>query len=97
MWRPATRKGIGTRRITLVFTAAALVTLVAGVCIERNSEELFGRWGMSGVLFGATVLAAATSLPELSTGLTSPTPSPSWRSISSASSAWHSFRPDPVF
>ncbi|MFI6044227.1 sodium:calcium antiporter [Nocardia sp. NPDC051321] len=67
----ATRKGISTGRITLVFTAAALVTLVAGVCIEHSGEELFGRWGMSGVLFGATVLAAATSLPELSTGLTS--------------------------
>jgi cation:H+ antiporter len=67
----ATEQGVGTGRTALVFAAAAVVTLVAGVLIERSGEELFGRLGMSGVVFGATVLAAATSLPELSTGLTS--------------------------
>ncbi|MGW3359326.1 sodium:calcium antiporter [Streptomyces bungoensis] len=69
--KAATDRGVGTRRAALVFAAAALATLVAGVVIERSGEEFFGRQGLSGVLFGATVLATATALPEISTGLTS--------------------------
>ena len=68
--KKATRQGVGTARAASVFGAAALLTLVAGVTIERSGEQFFGDLGLSGVLFGATVLAAATSLPELSTGLT---------------------------
>jgi cation:H+ antiporter len=67
----ATSKGVSTGRAAIVFTVAAAVTLVAGVLIERSGEQFFGGLGMSGVLFGSTVLAAATSLPELSTGITS--------------------------
>ncbi|MFJ7150132.1 sodium:calcium antiporter [Streptomyces sp. NPDC100445] len=69
--KAASDRGVGSRRAALVFAAAALATLVAGVVIERSGETLFARQGLSGVLFGATVLAAATSLPEVSTGLTS--------------------------
>jgi cation:H+ antiporter len=67
----ASHAGHSTLRATLVFLVAAVVTLIAGVLLERAGIAIAGKIGMSGVLFGATVLAAATSLPELSTGLTS--------------------------
>ena len=67
----ATSKGASTARAGVVFGAAAVVTLAAGVLIERSGEQFFGDLGMSGVIFGATVLAAATALPELSSGITS--------------------------
>ena len=67
----ATKKGVSTTRAALVFGAAALATLVAGALAEESGTAAAGHVGLSGVLFGATVLAAATSLPELSTGLTS--------------------------
>lgn len=67
----ATERGIGTAKSATIFGVAAVVTLAAGVVLERSGDEIAGHVGLSGVLFGATVLAAATSLPELSTGLTS--------------------------
>ena len=60
-----------TPHVAGVFAVAALVTAVAGVLVEESGSELAGRIGLSGAVFGATILAAATALPELSTGLQS--------------------------
>jgi cation:H+ antiporter len=67
----ATKRGHATARVAGVFAAAALVTLAGGVVLEQSGDAIAGDVGLSGVIFGATVLAAATSLPEISTGLTS--------------------------
>jgi cation:H+ antiporter len=60
-----------TPRVIIVFGIAALVTLIAGVVLEESGNAIASQVGLSGVLFGSTILAAATSLPELSTGLAS--------------------------
>jgi len=65
----------GAKRSTAVtfaiLGAAALVTLVAGVVLEEAGSRIAVKIGINGVVFGGTILAAATSLPELSTGLAS--------------------------
>jgi cation:H+ antiporter len=58
-----------SRGVLLAFAAASVVTLAAGVLLEQTGNDLADRSGLNGVLFGATILAAVTALPEISSGL----------------------------
>jgi cation:H+ antiporter len=61
--------GASTARVALVFGLGCAVTLGAGVALEASGNDLANRLGVNGVIFGATVLAAATALPEISSGI----------------------------
>jgi cation:H+ antiporter len=51
-----------------IFIIAAAATLIAGAVLQQTSETISKQLGMTGVVFGATILAAITALPEVSTG-----------------------------
>jgi cation:H+ antiporter len=58
-----------TLRVAGLFLVACAVTLLAGVGLEMSGNTLADRAGVNGVIFGATVLATATALPEISSGI----------------------------
>ena len=58
-----------TLRVGFVFVAASAVILVAGVALETSGTALADQVGINGVVFGATFLAVASALPEISTGI----------------------------
>lgn len=69
--RPCSTRGVRhttEQKAAAIFSVAALVILIAGVVLERSGDAIADHIGLTGVLFGATVLADATSLPELPTG-----------------------------
>ena len=61
--------GSSTTLVAAIFGLACLVTLGAGVALEASGNDLANRIGVNGVIFGATVLAFATALPEISSGI----------------------------
>lgn len=65
----ADQKKSSTTWAVTVFVIAAVATLAAGVVLQQTSETIAKHLGMTGVVFGATILAAVTALPEVSTGL----------------------------
>jgi cation:H+ antiporter len=66
---PHPRAAASTRRVALEFLGASMITLGAGVALEISGNALADRAGVNGVVFGATVLATATALPEISSGI----------------------------
>ena len=58
-----------TARAVIVFVVASAVTLFAGAMLEVAGGHLASRAGINGVIFGATVLALASALPEISSGV----------------------------
>lgn len=64
-----TGQTFSNRNPIAVFAVASTVTLICGATLEISGEAIAKQLGISGVLFGATFLAAATALPEISTGL----------------------------
>jgi cation:H+ antiporter len=67
--QPHPYEAVSTTRVALLFVAACAVTLGAGVALEESGNTLATRLGVNGVIFGATILAAATALPEISSGI----------------------------
>ena len=61
--------GKTTPYIVGLLVLAAVATLVGGVVLEQTSDVIAHRLGISGTIFGATALAAVTSLPEVATGM----------------------------
>jgi len=58
-----------TAQVAGLFGIASAVTLAAGVLLEESGNEMANRLGVNGVVFGATVLAFASALPEISSGI----------------------------
>lgn len=63
--------GKSNLHVILIFLFASLITLVAGVLLERSGSIIANKLGIGSGIFAATAIAFVTSLPEISTGLES--------------------------
>ena len=69
--RASSRQHQSTARLAVLFALGAAVTMAGGYVLEESGARAAAHVGLSGVLFGATALAAATALPDVSTGMAS--------------------------
>jgi cation:H+ antiporter len=67
--QPHPYAGASTAWVATIFGIGCAVTLAAGVALEESGSVLADRLGVNGVIFGATILAGATALPEISSGI----------------------------
>jgi cation:H+ antiporter len=67
--QPHPYAGWSTAKVAGLFGLASLVTLGAGVALQSSGNDLATRLHVNQVIFGATVLATASALPEISSGI----------------------------
>lgn len=63
-------KGTPTQALVWLFLGAVAI-LISGMTLEMSGVKLSEHYGVSGVIFGGTILALCTALPEISTGIAS--------------------------
>lgn len=57
--------------IYIIFGLAAIVTVLAAIELSNNADVLSGKTALGGLLVGTLLLGGATSLPEVTTSVTS--------------------------
>jgi len=57
--------------VYIIFGLAAIVTILAAIELSNNADVLSGKTSLGGLLVGTVLLGGATSLPEVTTSLSS--------------------------
>ena len=57
--------------VFILFGLAAIVTILAAIELSNNADVLSGRTSLGGLFVGTVLLGGATSLPEVTTSISS--------------------------
>lgn len=66
---PVNKNNLTKKTALIWLSIISIVVLVFGVLLEITSDTIATNFNINGVVFGATILALVTSLPEISGGL----------------------------